>query len=259
MKRWICIIFSLICCIIVKGIELEVNVLSTPEELDLSNDKLCVLPGKGLFVISGNTVFSLEGKSEISRIELLDTSEISHFMFLKDRFIYKAKNKICSYMDKAKVEYQFENENFEYYPSREDSLFIVRTEKDTSYVYGLKLGEDALKPILCIPDSIIGVYGSVNNLTLATKSRIYGYTNQKPEILFSTVEDIRSIIFTPFGILFCSPEGLFRVISINQYLALASGGIKQLLYDGEIIYALTDSGYILSLSEATQYIKKPYY
>ncbi len=249
MIRNLFITIFLLFSIIAKGVELDVDVLFTPDDIDLKNSELCILQSKGLFLANGNRVFSLENKSELIEIEVPDTSEISNFMFLKDRFIYKSQNKIYSYIDKVRVEYVFKDENFHFYAGKEDSLFLVKEHRDTSYIYSAKIGNTKMYPIFSTIENIIGVYGSVDNLMIVTDQKILGYSNNQIELIFESHERMNSVIPSKYGILFCTDFGLYSVVSPYSFITIAQGGIKQLLNDNNTIYALTNLGYMLVISE----------
>ena len=220
------------------------------DSMPVSSGQLIVLPNQGLFIVEGNTFYSLDTKRcpDIEKIRLLEKIPFEHIIVNDNEFVGKYRQFLMQ-MGEEKTELlaEFDTENFSIFSGRDSIVNIVTVEdNDSSVWYKLDRRTGETECIIRNKEPIRKIVAG-NHLDFCIIGNNIYYVNEEQcgELVVSE-QPILDMVLLPFGLMFCTDDKL-SLIEDDCVVPMGDGDFQGLLSDGNVVYVVMKDGNIWRL------------
>ena len=217
------------------------TVITTKDNLDLTNINLATIPGMGIFMLAGNQMFPLSDNDTIFSLTFPDYIYIDDIFWSGNDFVVKSGFDVYKMDDYSNPALSFDSENYSIFPWDSTRVFIAIQHSDSCSLFlgSLKFGR--VKRLLTIKEHIIYVYAIGTDTFVVTTENIYLFDdkNKKCVRMLNFWAPVHTAVMTNKGLLFATDEEICRLRDIDIYATLFEGSCLKLLYDYKYLYILT--------------------
>lgn len=221
------------------------SVVTTHQELDLSDVDLVAIPTKGPYMLVGNQLSSLTEESDLADLVLPDTVVIDNIIWTGNGFVIKSGYEIYLLDNISEPLMDFDTPDFDIYPLDEKRIYIVSHQQDTSLLFLANLKVKRAKRLLTLGEQIVDVSQLGEATMVATTDNIYLFNDKKCTRYLNMWTPLRSAVMTDKGLVFATDNEICLLTGINQFLMLFEAQTKNLLYDSRYLYIQLKEGDLL--------------
>lgn len=221
------------------------SVVTTHDELDLSDVDLVAIPTKGPYMLAGNQLSSLTEESDLADLVLPGSISVDDIIWTGGEFIIKSGYEIYSLDNISEPLMDFDTPDYDICPLDEKRIYIVSHQNDTSHLFLANLKIRRAKRLLTIGEQIINVSQLGDATIVATDKNIYMFNGNKCTCYLNLWTPIRSAVMTGKGLVFATNNEICLLTGINQFVLIFEASTKKLLFDEQYLYILLSEGDLL--------------
>ena len=221
------------------------SIVTTHDEIDLSEVNLTTIPTKGPYLLSANQISSLLELNDMPDIVLPDSILIDDIIWTGDDFIVHSGYEIISLNNFAEPLMDFDTPDFEIFPLDEKHIYIVSHQQEVSLLFLVNLKVKRAKRILTIGERIVNVSQLGEATMVATENNIYLFKDKECMRYLSLWSPLRTAVMTSCGLVFATDSSICLLIGVDQFLWLFEAQTKRLLYDSQYLYIQLKDGDLL--------------
>lgn len=242
MKRYLLLIcFSIMFCQQWYAQEQDfLTVITTKEELDLTDISLVSIPTQGPFMLAGNTVHSLVEDNETTTITFPEDLFIEDMIWTGTDFAVKSRHEVYLLNDIETPVFVFEEEDFQIFPWDEQRIFIVYHEEDKDNVFMGSLKHKRVKRLVSFDEEVVYVAPISDATLIVTANNIYLFTDKECVRYLNFWSPVHTATMTDKGLFFATQEEICILTETDGFILLFENSCKQLLYDQKSLYILTN-------------------
>lgn len=222
------------------------TVITTKDEIDLTDISLATITGMGIFMLAGNQMFPLSEEDTILSLTFPDYMYIDDIFWSDYDFDFVVKSGFDVYKmdDYSEPALSFDSENYSIFPWDSARVFIAIQHSDSSSLFfgSLKLGRTGgIRRLLTINEHIIYVYAFGTDTFVVTTENIYLFDrkNKKCVRMLNFWAPVHTAVMTKLGLMFATDEEICLLKDIDTFATLFEESCLKLLYDYKYLYILT--------------------
>lgn len=230
-----------------RSISYSASLLVSANDMPVSNGQLVVLPNMGLFVVDGNTFFSIDEKRcpDINRFKVLENFDFDEVIVNDNDLLVKSGEFLMLLGDKrTEILTEFDTECFYLFCGLDSVVNVVSKDDNNNYSwykYDRRSGDVQLymkheEPITKIISGKGVDYCMVGN-------KIYYVMGDECNELVSSKQSLYDMVLLSEGLMFCTDTTLF-LLEEDSYSPIVEGEFVRLYNDGELVYAVLKNGNI---------------
>ena len=154
------------------------QVVTTHDEIDLSDIDLVAIPTKGPYIMAGNQLSSLMENSDLADIVFPDSIVIDDIVWSGNSFIVKSGYEIYSLDNISEPLMDFDTPDFDIYPLDDKRLYIVSHQDSNCNLFLANLKVKRAKRLLTIKENIINVSQLGVATIVTTENNIYLFNDK---------------------------------------------------------------------------------
>lgn len=220
-----------------------VKLITTKDEIDLTDVGLTTIPSMGIFMLAGNQMFPLSEEDTILSLTFPDYMYIDDIFWSDYDFDFVVKSGFDVYKmdDYSEPALSFDSENYSIFPWDSARVFIAIQHSDSSSLFFGSLKFGRVKRLLTIKEHIIYVYAIGTDTFVVTTENIYLFDdkNKKCVRMLNFWAPVHTAVMTNKGLLFATDEEICLLKDIDTFATLFEGSCLKLLYDYKYLYILT--------------------
>lgn len=221
------------------------SIVTTHDELDLSNIDLVAIPTKGPYILAGNQLSSLEEEGDLSDFVFPDSVVIDGIVWTGDDFIIHSGYEIFSLNNIAEPSMDFDTPDFDLYPLDVRRIYIVSHQQNTSSIFLANLKVKRAKRLLTIGEKIVNVSQLGEATMVVTEDNIYLFKDKECIRYLNLWAPIKTAVMTDRGLVFATDNEICLLTGKDSFLLLFEAQTKQLLYDNRHLYIQLKEGDLL--------------
>ncbi|MCQ2235315.1 MAG: hypothetical protein MJZ24_11320 [Paludibacteraceae bacterium] len=225
--------------------EEPIQVVTTHEELDLSQIDVMALPILGPFMLSGYEMHSLEENGKMGTITFPDNRFVDDVIWTGENFVVKSGCNLYMLDDLETPIMTFDDSYFSIYPWDNKRIFISMQYNNKYHVFWGHLKFKRVQRLVSFPEQVVHVSGRGKSTMMVTDSNIYMFTDSTCIQFLHAWAPIRSAVMTAQGLAFSTDEQVCLLSGVENFILLFEGKFRQLLYDDRYLYVITSAGDLL--------------
>jgi hypothetical protein len=227
--------------------KLNINILLEPSQTD--SIFIVELPKLGIAIpLGGDSLMIVDNNLPVVHVK--NYAGANNFIVTDSLVYYSADNFIYSLNpsngDSKRVAVM-DNGQFSLYPAVENSFFVVTSDDEYSRC-------QLFDPVNKVYSDVVGVEAPIYKV-VANEQHVIVWAGDNLLLVGSqgkiapllTEPSLRDFVLTEKGIIFADEEGLYLIESITEQKLISTLAITRLWYVGDILYGLTDSGYLFAV------------
>ena len=232
MKRLslILIILSLGLCLFSQQSD-TISVVTTHDELDLTDISLVTIPTQGPYMLAGNEVHSLLEESKTTTIAFPENMYVEDLIWTGADFAIKSRNQVYMLSDVGNPVFIFEEEDFQIFPWDEQRVFVVYHNNGADIVYWGGLIQKRTKRLLSLAEEVVYVAPLGNSIMIVTRENIYLFTEEECVRYMDLWAPAKAAVMTNKGLFFATDNEICVLSGIDNFILLFDVGCRQLLFD----------------------------
>lgn len=227
--------------------KLKINILLEPSQTDSIH--IVELPKLGIAVpLGGDSLMIVDNnlpvvhvKNYAGAINFIATDSMVYYS--TDNFIYSL-NPSNGYSKRVAV---IDNDQFSLYPALGNSFFVVTSDDEYSRCQLFDPENKVYSDVLGIEAPIYKVVANEEHVIVWAGDNLLLVGNQGKVAPLLSDTSLRDFVLTDKGIIFADDEGLYLIESITEQKLISTLPIMRLWYIADILYGLTDSGYLFAV------------
>lgn len=221
------------------------TVVSSHEELDLSNIDLVTIPTHGPYIIANNRLIALTEDNDIQEMAFPEGMIIDDIIWTGADFIIKSGYELFALEKVSEPLMDFDIADYDIFPIDEKRIYVVSHQNDSSSLFLANLKVKRAKRLLTAQEKIVHV-SRLGEATLVVTSRnIYMFEDKECVRYLSLWSPIQAAVMTDQGLLFATENEICLLIGVDRFALLFEAQVKKLLYDGQYLYILLSQGDLL--------------
>lgn len=243
MRRYI-IIFFLLLAYGSKAYSQESGILSvitTKDEVDLTDITLVTIPTQGPFMLAGNEMLSLDDNNKATSIAFPEEMYIEDIIWTGADFAIKSRNEIYMLNDVETPIFVFGEEEFKIFPWDDQRIFIVYHEEGQDIVYYGNLMHKRTKRLIAFDEEVVYITALGDETMIVTTTNIYLFTKEECVRFMNFWTPVHTAVMTSKGLFFATEGETCLLTGVDNFILLFDSGCKQLLYDSKDLYILTNN------------------
>lgn len=216
------------------------SVVTTKDEVDLTDITLITIPTQGPFMLSGNEVHSLIENNKTSTIFFPKEMYIEDMVWTGADFAIKSRHEIYMLNDVETPVFVFEEEEFKIFPWNEQKVFIVYHGEGKDIVYYGNLKHKKTKRLITFDEEVVYVTALGEATMIVTSKNVYLFTEEECIKYINFWTPVNTAVMTSKGLFFATQGEICLLTGIDTFILLFDSGCKQLLYDYKDLYILTN-------------------
>lgn len=257
MKRVIFGISVLLCFCFSVNAQKKDSIVYTPEllvqtdSMPVNQGQLIVLPNQGIFIVDGNTFYSLDKKKcpDIEKFRVLENIPFEQVIVSDDELVVKSQQFLMLLGEnETEILSEFDTEDFAIFSGNDSVINIVTIEDSDScvwYKFDRRTGKTECIMRQAEPIKKI-VAGNHIDFCLIGNNIYYVIDNNCGELVVSE-KPVIDMILLPNGLMFCTDD-MLSLISDDGVIPIAEGEFHGLLNDGCVVYIVMKNGNIWKLT-----------
>lgn len=221
------------------------SIVTTNDELDLSEISLVTIPTQGPFMLVGNKVVSLAEDSETSIIDFPEDMYIEDMIWTGSDFAIKSRHEVYMLNDIETPVFVFEEEDFQIFPWDEQRVFIVYHKEDKDNVFLGSLKHKRVKRLVSFDEKVVYVAPIGDATLIVTTKNIYMFTDKECVRYMNFWSPVHTATLTDKGLFFATQDEICILTGIDSFILLFDGSCRQLYYDQKNLYILTKESDLL--------------
>ena len=223
------------------------KLLIQADNMPVSNGQLIVLPNQGLFIVDGNTFYSLDKEKcpDVEKLRVLESIPFEQVIVNDNEFVVKSQQFLMLLGEnETEILAEFDTEDYVIYSGKDSIINIVTMEDNDScvwYKFDRHTGETEcimrqIEPIKKI------VAGNHIDFCLIGNNIYYVSDNNCGELVVSEKPVVDMILLSK-GLMFCTDD-MLSLISDDGVIPIAEGDFHGLHHDGDTVYIVLKNGNI---------------
>ena len=221
------------------------SIVTTHEELDLSDVDLVAIPTKGPYMLAGNQLVSLKEGNDIGELTPLDSIIVDDIIWTGNGFVVKSGYEIYSLNNYSEPLMDFDILNYDIFPLDDKRIYIVSHQNDTSLLFLANFKVKRTKRLLTIGEKIVNVSRLGEATMVVTTRNIYMFHDKKCTRFLNLWAPVKTAVMTDKGIVFATDNEICLLSGVNQFMLLFEAQTKKLLYDNQYLYIQLKEGDLL--------------
>lgn len=221
------------------------SIVTTHEELDLSDVDLVAIPTKGPYMLVGNSLASLKDGNDIDELILPDSIIVDDIIWTGTGFVIKSGYEIYSMDNFSEPLMDFDILSYDIFPLDEKRIYIVSHQNDTSLLFLANLKAKRAKRLLTIGERIVNVSQLGEAAMVVTTDNIYMFNGKECTRFLNLWVPIKTAVMTDKGIVFATDNEICLLTGVNKFMLLFEAQTKELLYDNRYLYIQLKEGDLL--------------
>lgn len=203
--------------------------------------------GKIVF-LSDNTTEDITAYNLPSEIRDNDNAFV-----INNQLICKCRNHVKSTKRKKTNDvFYLPDENFDIYPARGESFYLVRHKEDSSFVYLFDTQIKNITKQFVIPYKIENLSGSLTDCFVSSGNMIYHASKETQKSSEIGDAEIHSIAFYSGGAFFSTEKACYYIGSSGSTIPIINGNIRQLMMIDNRLYLLYEDGKLSVINNANR-------
>lgn len=221
------------------------KIITTHNEIDLSDIDIVTIPTKGPYMLAGNQLSSLTEESDLADMVFPDSIIIDNVIWTGSDLVIKSGCEIYSLDNISEPLMDFDTPDFEIYPLDEKRIYIVSHKNDTSLLFLANLKVKRAKRLLTIGETLKYVSQIGEATMVVTSGNIYMFNDKKCTRYLNLWSPVHSAVMTNIGLAFATDNEICLLTGVDQFLILFEAQTKSLLYDSRYLYIQLKEGDLL--------------
>lgn len=217
------------------------SIISTKDELDLTDISLVAIPTQGPFMLAGNELHSLVEDNETTAIVFPEEMYVEDVIWTGEDFAIKSRHEVYMLSNVEEPVFVFEEEDFKIFPWNEENIFIVYHAEGKDLVFRASLKHKRVKRLISLDEKVVYVTSMKDATLITTTENIYLFTKNECVRYMNLWSSVRTAIMTNKGLFFATDQETCILIGVDSFVLLFDAGCRQLLFDGSDLYLLTES------------------
>lgn len=221
------------------------------DSMSVNSGQLITLPHQGLFIVDGNTFYSLDKEKcpDIEKFRVLENIPFEQVIVNDNELVVKSQQFLMSLGEEnTEILAEFDTEDFSIFSGNDSIINIVTIEDNDScvwYKFDRRTGDTEcimrqIEPIKKI------VAGNHIDFCLIGNNIYYVNDNNCGELVVSE-KPVIDMILLPKGLMFCTDD-MLSFICDDGVVPIVEGDFHGLLNDGNAVYVILKNGNIWKLS-----------
>lgn len=221
------------------------QVVTTHDEIDLSDIDLVAIPTKGPYILAGNQLSSLMENSDLADIVFPDSIVIDDIVWSGNSFIVKSGYEIYSLDNISEPLMDFDTPDFDIYPLDDRRIYIVSHQDSNCHLFLANLKVKRAKRLLTIKENIINVSQLGVATIVTTENNIYLFNDKECTRYLNLWAPIKTAVMTDRGLAFATDNEICLLMGVDKFLLLFEAQTKELLCDSKHLYIQLKEGDLL--------------
>ena len=221
------------------------QVVTTHDEIDLSDIDLVAIPTKGPYILAGNQLSSLMENSDLADIVFPDSIVIDDIVWSGNSFIIKSGYEIYSLDNISEPLMDFDTPDFDIYPLDDKRIYIVSHQDSHCHLFLANLKVKRAKRLLTIKENIINVSQLGVATIVTTENNIYLFNDKECTRYLNLWAPIKTAVMTDRGLAFATDNEICLLMGVDKFLLLFEAQTKELLCDSKHLYIQLKEGDLL--------------
>lgn len=215
------------------------SVMTTKDELDLTDISLVSIPTQGPFMIAGNAIHSLVEDNETATITFPEEMFIEDMIWTGSDFAIKSRHEVYMLNDIETPIFVFEEEDFQIFPWDEQRIFIIYNKEEKDNVFMGNLKHKRVKRLVSFNEKVVYVTPIDDAALIVTTENIYLFTDKECIKYMNFWMPVHSATMTSKGLFFATDEEICVLTGVDSFILLFDSGCKKLLFDNKDLYIVT--------------------
>lgn len=221
------------------------QVVTTHDEIDLSDIDLVAIPTKGPYILAGNQLSSLMENSDLADIVFPDSIVIDDIVWSGNSFIVKSGYAIYSLDNISVPLMDFDTPDFDIYPLDDRRIYIVSHQGSTCHLFLANLKVKRAKRLFTTKENIVDVSQLGVATIVTTEDNIYLFNDKECIRYLNLWAPIKTAVMTDRGLAFATDNEICLLMGVDKFLLLFEAQTKELLCDSKHLYIQLKEGDLL--------------
>lgn len=223
------------------------SVITTHDDLDLSDVDLVAIPAHGPYMLAGSTVSSLTEDTELPELVFPDSMMVDDIVWTGKEFIVKSGYEIYRFDKIDEPLIDFDVANYDIFPLDEKRIYAVSHHGDTSQLFLVNLKVKRAKHLLTLGEEIICMSRIGEATMVVTTENIYLFDDNEKKCThyLNFWTPIHTAVMTHLGLFFATDNEICLLTNVNEFMLLFETRTKKLLYDNRYLYIQLKEGDLL--------------
>lgn len=215
------------------------SVITTKDELDLTDITLITIPTQGPFMLASNEVLSLVEDNATTAIAFPKDMFIEDMVWTGANFAIKSRHEVYMLNNVETPVFIFEEEDFQIFPWDTERVFIVYHDQCKDHVYWGSLKHKRVKRLISFGEKVVYITPIGNSTMIVTTDNIYLFTKEECIRYMNFWLPVRTAVMTSKGLFFATDQETCILTGVDSFTYLLDSGCQQLLYDNKYLYIVT--------------------
>lgn len=262
MKKCSIAIFLLVYAYAMSYAQANDTIVYTPtyiveaDSMPVSNGQLITLPHQGLFIVDGNTFYSLDKErcTGIKKFRLLEIFPFEQVIVSGNEFVVKSQQFLMLLGEKkTEILAEFDTEDFAVFSGNDSIINVVTTEDNDScvwYKFERRIGETEC--VMHQSEPIRKIVAGNNIDFCLIGNNVYYVNGKECNELVVSKQPIVDMVLLPEGLMFCT-DNMLSLICDDGVIPIAEGEFHGLFGDEDVVYVVVKNGNIWRIERCTYY------
>lgn len=221
------------------------RVLVEAGEINMLPNQLCIFPGNGIYLLTGNELICLEENEKIPLVRISKQLVPEDVVFTANNIYAKNDTTIVLCGSELVPICVFDTNQFQVFPTTDNNLFVLSKSDSISMLFYCDVINKKTEPFVKISDEVVFVAGDTSQSILVTRSHIYSVQEKQAYPMLDYYEPIVTATLTKYGLIFSTENSILLLNGVNNVALIAERGCKRLLSDENDLYIYYDDGTLL--------------